>query len=117
MNASYPLTQSILMDFVPKDERARWKSLDSVTMFGWCGSAALGGMVADRYDYTYTFLITAIIQSIGTAVWALLLPLVPRKEGSSVEGDEQGHDAQDGTTQDNTSSLLVLEEDPLLDIE
>eukprot|EP00980_Cylindrotheca_fusiformis_P005485 scaffold1169_cov120-Cylindrotheca_fusiformis.AAC.35 len=82
MNASYPLTESILMDYVPKEERGRWKSLDSVAAFGWCGSAALGGMIADKYDYTYTFLITAIIQTTGIAVWALLLPLVPREEGN-----------------------------------
>ena len=100
MNATYPLTESILMDFVPKDERARWKSLDSVASFGWCGSAALGGMVADKYDYTHTFLITAIIQSIGIGIWAFLLPLVPRNEGERPVGTEQ-----------ETSSSL---EEPLL---
>jgi predicted MFS family arabinose efflux permease len=94
VNATYPLTQSVLMDFVPKDERARWKSLDSVAMFGWCGSAFLGGMIADKYDYTHTFLITAIVQSIGTAVGALLLPLVPRNEGGEDEGmvDDEGRE-------------------------
>mmetsp|Transcript_18601 Transcript_18601/g.28118 ORF Transcript_18601/g.28118 Transcript_18601/m.28118 type:complete len:498 (-) Transcript_18601:737-2230(-) len=35
INGSYPLQESILMDFVPKEERARWKSLDSVASFGW----------------------------------------------------------------------------------
>lgn len=92
MNGSYPLVESILMDFVPKEERARWKSLDSVASFGWCGSAALGGMIADRYDYTHTFLATAIVQSIGLAVWGLLLPLVPRKEGQDsleTEGENE----------------------------
>ena len=42
MNCTYPLEESILMDFVPKETRARWKSLDSISQFGWCGSAALG---------------------------------------------------------------------------
>lgn len=88
MNASYPIQESILMDFVPKEERARWKSLDSVASFGWCGSAALGGWLADKYDYTYTFLITAMLQSIGAAVWCLLLPLVPRQEGDRSEGGD-----------------------------
>jgi len=92
MNGSYPLAQSILMDFVPKDERARWKSLESVSAFGWCGSAALGGMIADKYNYTHTFLLTAIVQTIGVAVWGLLLPLVPRKEGQQsmqAEGENE----------------------------
>merc|ERR1712194_650117 len=81
MNSSAPLQQSILMDSIPKEVRARWKSLDAVSGFGWSGSAALGGWLSDKYEYTYTFLITAIVQSIGIGVWTLLLPLVPRIEG------------------------------------
>jgi MFS family permease len=82
MNATYPLTESILMDFVPKGQRARWKSLDSVASFGWCGSAAFGGWLADKYDYTHTFLVTAIFQIVALGVWCCLLPLVPREEGT-----------------------------------
>ena len=37
------------MDYVPKETRARWKSLESIAQFGWCGSAALGGILADQY--------------------------------------------------------------------
>jgi len=80
MNGSYPLQESILMDFIPKNERARWKSLESVAQFGWCGSAALGGIISDSSDYTHTFFATVIIQSCGMLVYALLLPLVPIKE-------------------------------------
>merc|ERR1740139_1907599 len=80
MNSTYPMQESILMDFVPKNQRARWKSLDSVAAFGWCGSAALGGILADKYDYPFTFLITAILQSIGCLSYLFLLPLVPSSE-------------------------------------
>lgn len=80
MNCTYPLDESILMDFCPKKERARWKSLESISAFGWCGSAVLGGILGDKHGYSYTFFITAVVQ--GAAVFgnALLLPLVPRKE-------------------------------------
>jgi len=84
MNCTYPLEESIAMDFVPKDQRARWKSLDSVCAFGWCGSAALGGVLADKYGYAYTFLITAIVQGAGLLLWATLIPLVPRNEMKSL---------------------------------
>lgn len=114
MNASYPLTESILMDYVPKEERGRWKSLDSVASFGWCGSAALGGMIADKYDYTYTFLITAILQTIGTAVWALLLPLVPRNEGEALVDAAPTPSAEDesdiNTSQSNMAAPLLLDD-------
>eukprot|EP00959_Pyramimonas_sp_CCMP1952_P447038 9359856-Pyramimonas_sp.AAC.2 len=47
------------MDVLPKGQRARWKSLDSVSQFGWCGSAFLGGWWSDRHGYMHTFLLTA----------------------------------------------------------
>ncbi len=72
MFATRPLQQSLLMDFVPKDVRARWQSLDSVSWFGWCGSSAVGGWLADKFNYTFTFLITAIVQSLGVGVCRLV---------------------------------------------
>jgi len=95
MNATYPLCESILMDFVPKDRRARWKSLDSVASFGWCGSAAFGGWLADKYDYTHTFLVTAIFQIVALGFWCCLVPLVPRIEGTR-EVDEERTPQQPG---------------------
>jgi hypothetical protein len=80
MNCTYPLFGSILMDFVPKQERARWKSLESISQFGWCGSAALGGYISDRWSYNHTFGLTALLQGIGVVLFAFLLPLVPRRE-------------------------------------
>jgi MFS family permease len=103
MNCSYPLQESILMDFVPKHERARWKSLDSVAGFGWCGSAMLGGWLSDRFDYTYTFLITAIIQTVGTGVFALLLPLVPRTEGN--DNNSNSNSQQEDDNDDSAAAV------------
>jgi MFS family permease len=90
MNAPYPLMESILMDNVPKQERARWKSLEAISSLGWCGSAALGGYLTDRWDYTVTFFITACIQLVGTLILVLLLPLVPRKEDAQLRQTRNG---------------------------
>jgi len=110
MNASYPLQESILMDFVPKESRARWTSLDAVASFGWCGSAAFGGWLADKYDYTYAFFLTAVIQTIGIFVWSLLLPLVPRHEGgppSVVDADPQNDPTEvEGRDDESIQPLL-----------
>ena len=65
-----------------------------------CGSAAFGGWLADKYDYTYSFLITAILQSVGIVIWATLLPLVPKIEGNN------GDDNQD----DNREPAPALEQ-------
>lgn len=108
MNSTYPLEESILMDFVAKDRRARWKSLESIAQFGWCGSAALGGYLADRYGYGYTFIITACVQGSAIGIWSFLLPAVPRVEqkvgsggggqaaGVSINGDEVKSPLQGG---------------------
>ncbi len=80
MNSTYPLNESILMDFVPKSTRARWKSLESIASFGWCGSAVLGGVLADESSYDSTFLYTALLQFIGVLLQASLIFVVPKKE-------------------------------------
>jgi len=105
INANYPLCESILMDYVPKDQRARWKSLDSVASFGWCGSAAFGGWIADKYDYTHTFLLTAIFQFISLIVWCCLLPLVPRVEGARTTSQEYTVEEQGDVSIDNESGV------------
>jgi MFS family permease len=115
MNACYPLQESILMDFVPKSVRGRWKSLDAVAAFGWCGSAAFGGWLADKYDYTYTFFLTAIIQSVGLGVWCLLLPLVPRHENEASPEDDEGPDevpSYDSTQPNSTLHEPLLSDPP-----
>ena len=95
MNCTYPLEESILMDYVPKQTRARWKALDSVGVFGWCGSAALGGYLADAHGYAFTFLITAAIQLAATIMQAMLMFVVPRKEARDTSG-EAAAEADDG---------------------
>ena len=93
MNCTYPLEESILMDFVPSHTRARWKSLDSVAVFGWCGSAALGGYLADLKGYTFTFLVTAGVQATATLLQATLVFVVPRKEKLAPGRTAPGNDA------------------------
>jgi len=78
MNCNYPIRKSMLMNFVPKKTRGRWNSIDSITRFGWSGSALLGGYLADSYGYGFSFLVTAAIQFMGVSMWWLLVPLVPR---------------------------------------
>mmetsp|Transcript_11830 Transcript_11830/g.35243 ORF Transcript_11830/g.35243 Transcript_11830/m.35243 type:complete len:482 (-) Transcript_11830:26-1471(-) len=80
MNATYPLEESILMDYVPKATRARWKSMESVSMFGWCGSALVGGVLADLYGYAFTFAITIALQSTAVLVYSNLLGVVKREK-------------------------------------
>ena len=108
MNCTYALQESILMDSVPKDTRARWKTLQSVSVLGWCGSAVVGGVLADHFGYTFTFLITALLQGCGGLVFGLLLPLVPRLEGAAQEGT-----AVEGAAQEVAETAASEDREPV----
>lgn len=66
MNSTVPLTKSILMDNVPTHERGRWSAVESVNMFSWSGSAALGGFLVSWNGLLFNFSITAMMQFLGT---------------------------------------------------
>jgi len=77
MNSTYPVAQSILMEFTDKQRRKTWKHIESLTWLGWAVSAAIGGILVDKHNYTYAFAVTAIIQSIGVVLYLVLIPMVP----------------------------------------
>ena len=113
MNCTYPIEEAVLMDYVPPGTRARWKALDSISSFGWCGSAAIGGLIADAYDYSTTFLITAALQGAGVAVCALLFFVIPRSrdvESRSGRAEETGS----GTSPSTGASVEEVLVEPLV---
>lgn len=85
INSSYPLLESILMDNVPSNQRARWKSLESIASFGWTGSALIGGILSDKHSYQFTFGITASMQLAGGLLLLLIRPLVEAEQPRSSE--------------------------------
>jgi len=54
-----------------------------VWTFNWCGSAVLGGYLIDWYGFRLSFALTAVFQAISWSLLLLLLPVVPRDEGST----------------------------------
>jgi hypothetical protein len=76
MNCCGALRKSILMDYVKKEHRGRWNSLDGITRFGWSGSAFLGGYLVDTQGYGYTFRITAMMQATAWTCSLWLMPLI-----------------------------------------
>ena len=48
MNCCSALTKSQLYDYVKKEERGKFTVLESVNMFSWSGSAAVGGILIDK---------------------------------------------------------------------
>ena len=98
MNCGAPLIKSVAMDYVPKKQRGKWNALDSVTQFGWSGSAVLGGVLLQRYGFGVVFLLTAATQLVGNLPYILIHPIVPaetKPPPQPVRPDE-GDDGLDG---------------------
>jgi MFS family permease len=81
MNASAPLSRSILMDFVPKKSRGLWTSLQSVAWgLFWNGSALIGGFLIGDDNFRLCFLITAIVYVCGTIPVLFIRPAVKMEQ-------------------------------------
>jgi hypothetical protein len=65
------------MDCVPRQHRGKVNAIDSVRTFSWSGSAALGGLLIERYGFQTTFLITAAIKTAAFVPLVALLAYVP----------------------------------------
>ena len=68
------------MDNVPSHERGKWSVLESVNMFSWSGSAALGGMLVGWFGIVELFAITAAIQLVSSLVVLSLFGVDTKEE-------------------------------------
>jgi len=81
MNSTKPLTKSILMDFVPKNQRGKWNALQSVNVFSWAGSAVIGGYLIDRFGFAGIFGATGLMQLCATIPLLLVRRHIPMEVG------------------------------------
>jgi MFS family permease len=80
MNASGPVSRSLIMDIVPTRSRARWNSLETLAwgMF-WSVSASIGGWVVVAFGFIYVFLFTATLYTIATFLLLLIKNRAPKE--------------------------------------
>ncbi|KAF0718900.1 Aste57867_1400 [Aphanomyces stellatus] len=76
IRCSEPLRTSLLMDYVPQNQRGRWNALEGLTMFTYSGSAMVGGYLIERHGYRFSFLITAGFYGTGLLAELLLVPII-----------------------------------------
>merc|ERR1740121_3217559 len=95
MRSTKSLRYSIVADYTPKSERARWKALDTVSSVGLYFSTALGGFLIDRVGYGPTFVVTGCFQATVVPLWILLSPIVAKESDllAAGEGAESSEDA------------------------
>ncbi|UCG02868.1 MAG: MFS transporter [Candidatus Heimdallarchaeota archaeon] len=82
MNASQPLSRSILMDVVPKRNRGKVNSLQALAwgMF-WNFSAAIGGfLIGPSNNFRSCFIVTTSLYVIGTLLILVIIPFVAKEK-------------------------------------
>ena len=79
MNASQPLSRSILMDLIPKHSRGKWNSVEAIAWgLFWNVSSAIGGfLIGSEDNFRLVFLVTAALYTFGTSIILFIVPLVP----------------------------------------
>lgn len=100
MNSTGALSRSALMDHVPYNERGRWSALESVNMFSWSGSAAIGGILVQRMGLLPMFAVTAGLQWVGT--W----PMISLFQHDFMEQNTVSHSSVNMTRSNSVVSLL-----------
>lgn len=107
MNSTGGLTKSVLMDNVPQQERGKWSALESVNMFSWSGSAALGGVLVGTIGLVPLFLITASVQ------WTATLALIALFGHDTIEvTDDEAESSSTSGEDDEHGELLSSSSDP-----
>ena len=97
------LTQSL---YDMQSSRARWNSLDGVLIFGWSGTALLGGMLIDKIGFGGTFCLTALVQCIGVSFLLPLLFIVPKDQAGHLL-DTSGLTAYSVTPEMSTHNVMA----------
>eukprot|EP00913_Durusdinium_trenchii_P014315 g13430.t1 len=80
LHARDPVLYSITMDCVPQSQRGRWAALNSLRTLSFSASAVLGGFLADRHGYEFSFSVTIVSLLACTVFMLPALLWFPRKE-------------------------------------
>lgn len=80
MNGVNGIQYSITADYTPKNQRARFMALQSISGFSWSGSAFVGGWLIDKYGYGSSFVFTALLQACAIPVFFIMYPHVAKEQ-------------------------------------
>ena len=85
-------------------QRGKWSSIDGVTVFGWSGSALIGGSILDHHGFGVVFLLTAALQLFACLAFAgPLLFMIPLFESACDCECVEGEQADAEAASDNSS--------------
>lgn len=104
MNATTPLSRTIVMDYVPRRNRGVWSSLQTVAWgLFWNASALIGGFLVGDDNFRRAFIVTGFVYVVGTAIIVPFVPHIHREvdrpgAAGTAEGGESGPPARSASS-------------------
>lgn len=87
INSAFAPMNSLIMDTVPPNERARFDALFTIHLVNFSASAVVGGYVIEAYGYGQTFCLTAIFNVLAVLIISTNRGRVPRLEADPEQTD------------------------------
>ncbi|NHJ85752.1 MAG: MFS transporter [Asgard group archaeon] len=115
MNATQPLSQSILMDIIPKRRRGMWNSIQSIAWgLFWNASALIGGfIVGEANNFNLCFIITTFVYITGMIPLIIMMPLVGKEREAKEAKLKEKEDIEDKIS--NLDSELEKHDESIID--
>eukprot|EP00928_Gymnodinium_smaydae_P021164 TRINITY_DN18239_c0_g3_i3.p1 TRINITY_DN18239_c0_g3~~TRINITY_DN18239_c0_g3_i3.p1 ORF type:complete len:548 (-),score=103.74 TRINITY_DN18239_c0_g3_i3:31-1674(-) len=109
-----PILTSIVMDTADPRHRGRWAQVASLRTLSFSGSAFVGGWLADRYGYEFSFYITFWVLMLATVSFLPVLMAFPRTEGRVDLGGQAASSSTNasGSTDNGLAGLVESRMDP-----
>ena len=79
-----PVQRSLLMDSVPKSQRARWLSFGSAVSLAGTSASCVGGYIVDKWGYRVGFYLSFSFRMVSWLLYVILLFLVPRRSAEQI---------------------------------
>ncbi|MFX1254473.1 MAG: MFS transporter [Promethearchaeota archaeon] len=109
MNASNPLSRTIVMDKIAKRHRGKWNALEQLAWgFLWSFSAGIGGLIVEGWGYYACFTITATLYTIATLI-ILLIRKDVQKERDVVQNEDFTPEISLSTPKTSEQSTRLLD--------
>ncbi|MBS4042103.1 MAG: MFS transporter, partial [Flavobacteriales bacterium] len=86
MNASNPITSTIMMEEVPEDLKGLTNSLNqTVVQIGWAVCGRLSGSIIDNYGYNWIFYLAGGLYAISAVYYFFTFRRLDEKQALSIK--------------------------------
>eukprot|EP01068_Selenidium_serpulae_P010029 Selendium_serpulae@DN5375_c0_g1_i1.p1 len=87
-NGCSTIDRAMVSDYTKTSQRGKYNAIESINSVTWCGSAVIGGIISDKTDYRFSFVVTAGVYTIGLLFYCPVLFLLPQDKPHKQDDEE-----------------------------